>query len=133
MTDLLTDDSELTYRQIHPNYMRRGLPASNRFMPSARDQNQLSVDRGSMLSAADSHAAYVALGLVSTAVYGVSVGEFREEVIPTRSDPIAASEESKGNPAHALADYAAHADVEQKLIAARLCLKAIARGTLHSE
>ena len=109
-TDVLTDDGELTYRQIHPNYMRRGVPASNRFMPSAGDQNQLSVDRGSMLTAADSHAAYIALGLASTAVYGVSVGEFRQETIPTPSNAIAASEESAGNSAHALADYTAHAD-----------------------
>lgn len=133
MSDQLTDDHEVMYRQIHPNYMKKGLPASNRFMPSGRDQNKLSVDRGSMLSPAESHAAYTSNGLQSAAVYGVSVGDFREEKISTRPDPVEAAHDKPGNPAHALADYAPHDEVAQKQIALRLCGKAISRGVLHSE
>jgi hypothetical protein len=133
MTEPLKDKSELTYRQIHPNFLKKGVPVSNRFMPSARDENKLSVDRGSMLSAAESHANYQAIGLRSSAVFGVTVGEFSDEGIPTHSDPIDPKDGKPGNPAHALAVYSAFDEVTQKQIALRLCKKAINRGTLHSE
>lgn len=133
MTDPLKNDAEVTYRQIHPHFIKKGVPASNRFMPSARDQNKLSVDRGSMLSAAESYAAYVATGLLSAAVFGVSVGEFGQESIPTHPDPVEPKDDRAGNPAHALAVYSAFDDVAQKQIALRLCKKAVDRGPLHLE
>ncbi|REC98881.1 hypothetical protein DFO60_4834 [Ectopseudomonas oleovorans] len=123
----------MTYRQIHPTFIKDGVPSSSRFIPSAKDQNKLSVDRGSLVSAEESHANYVASGLKSAAVFGLTVGEFKSVDIPTFADPIAETPDRPENLAHALADYSAHSAAEQKQKALRLQEMAIQRGPLHTE
>lgn len=131
MTSVLINDDEILFRQIHPDFFDKGEPSSNRFIPSSADQGKLSVDRGSLVSAQASHAAYVASGRLSAAVFGLTVGEFRSESISCFEDPIAASPGVSANPAHALADYSVHSYSQQKLVAKRLKRLAIARGQLH--
>jgi hypothetical protein len=122
---------EVLFRQIHPNSMEGDEPASDRFRPSASDENKLSVDRSSLTTAADAHAQYVASGRKSVAVFGVSVGQFAAEDIPCEEDPIKASETEPENLSHALADYSAHSTPHQKVVAKRLKRLALARGCLH--
>lgn len=131
MSDKLTDAEEILFRQIHPNFIDNGEPSSDRFRPSERDRNMLSVDRSSMTSAALSHALYTGNGLASAAVFGLSVQEFRSETITCVPDPIPASDGKAPNPAHALADYSAHEAKSQKVIAKKLKRLAVARGQLH--
>jgi hypothetical protein len=64
------------------------------------DENLLSVDRSSLTSAAASHESYVAGGLSSAAVYGVTVGEFSVETIACRSDPLEKKKGQAKNEAH---------------------------------
>jgi len=45
MTNSLTDDTEVLFRQIHPNFFDNGVPGSNRFRPSEKDGNMLSDDQ----------------------------------------------------------------------------------------
>lgn len=131
MSNKLEDSSEVLFRQIHPNFMEGGEPASDRFRPSERDKNMLSVDRSSRTTAAQSHALYTGNGLASAAVYGLSVGEFGAEAIECIEDPIEASEGAAANYAHALANYSPHTLKDQKLKAKRLKRVAVARGRLH--
>ena len=133
MTNSLTDDTEVLLRQIHPNFFDNGVPGSNRFRPSEKDGNMLSVDRSALTSAKDAHARYTRSGRKSAAVFGISVGQFRNESIPCKSDPVEPSDGMQGNPAHALADYSAHTVGKQKLVAKRLQRVAIERGCLYSE
>jgi hypothetical protein len=130
MSELLTDQDELLFRQIHPVFLKDGL-ASSPFMPNSNDKNQLSVDRSALTDAQSAYALYTSSGRQSKAVYGVSVGEFQEERLPCASEPIKGSETETANPAHAYADYSAHSSGQQKIIAKRLRIKAVARGQLY--
>lgn len=131
MGEPLTNADEVLFRQIHPNCMQNGEPASDRFKPQPNDAGLMSVDRGSLTDAATSHALYTSTGNQSGAVYGVTVGEFGDEVVECRDDPLETTEDTPANPAHALADYTPHEERKWKLISKRLTQKAKARGRLH--
>lgn len=131
MAGNLEEKNEVLFRQIHPSFMEDNEPSSDRFRPSVRDQHRLSVDRSALTTAAEAHARFVSGGRKSVAVFGLSVGEFDAENIPCSEDPIPASANEPENPAHALADYAAHELATQKLVAKRLKRLAVARGCLH--
>ncbi|WP_461344011.1 hypothetical protein [Brevundimonas sp. GN22] len=129
MSDTLIDDNEILYRQIHPSFIVGGVPSSQGFQPTPKDDNKLSVDRSTIFSASESYDNYTSGGLASSGVYGVSVAEFREENIECVSDPLPKTAKRDENPAHALADYK---NVEKvKHTAKRLKNKAIARGRSH--
>jgi hypothetical protein len=131
MTEKLADAGEILFRQIHPSFIEKGVPSSQPFKPTEKDQNQLSVDRSSLTSADLSHQVYLATGLASVAVYGLTVGEFGAESIECLADPLEEKEDQPENAAHSLADYSSHKSNQQKNIAKRLKLKALARGRLH--
>lgn len=126
----LTDISEVLFRQIHPSSIHDGEPSSDRFRPSQRDSNRLSVDRSSLTSAEDAHRLYTSSGRKSAAVYGLTVGEFKAETIPCKEAPILNHARLPDNSAHSLADYSAHEKRGQKILALRLKQLAIARGCL---
>ena len=127
----LSDDEEVLFRQVHPRFMQGDAPSSQSFMPTPKDDNKLSVDRSALTTAKDSHGLYTGNGFESVAVYGLTVGEFREQEIPCIGNPLDASDGIAANPAHALADYEAHAPSRQKTKAKRLKQKALARGRLY--
>lgn len=132
MSDKLTNNSEILFRQIHPNSLQNGEPGSDRFRPSEQDENMLSVDRSSLASAMDAHALYTNANRKSAAVFGISVGEFETESIPCMTDPLDETQTEPANPAHALADYSTHSTSKQKLVAKRLKRHAVERGCLYS-
>jgi hypothetical protein len=133
MTELLslTNDSEVLFRQVHPDLMDGEVPASSGFLPTPGDNDELSVDRSSITTAGAAFSLYTSGGRRSAAVFGVTVGEFRAEGIPCRKDPIPQSPTAPANPAHAIADYKQHGSNQQKKIAKRLKQKAVFRGKLH--
>jgi hypothetical protein len=131
MTETLIDNSELLFRQVHPSFIQDGQISSQPFCPTPKDDNKLSVDRGSKTTPQVSHSLFTANGGQSAAVYGLSVDEFLQERLPCHPDPIEAFEGKKANPAHAVADYSAHGPNQQKNKAKRLKHKAVARGPLH--
>lgn len=131
MSEELTDSDEVLFRQIHPRFLDKGEPASDRFMPQPNDNGFMSVDRESLTSAADSFALYVRSGRSSAAVFGISVGEFGAESIGCKSDPIRSADGEADNPAHALADYTTQEPKSHKNISKRLKRKAMGRGQLH--
>jgi hypothetical protein len=131
MDDKLTDAAEIVFRQIHPNCMHEGEPSSDRFRPSEKDANKLSVDRSALVTAEQAHTLYTRNGNASAAVFGLSVAEFAADEVGCYGDPIKATETLAANPAHALADYSAHTPKQQKLIAKKLKRAAVARGQLH--
>lgn len=133
MGEALTDADEVLFRQIHPKWVEDdGEPSSQPFIPTKKDNNKLSVDRSSLTEASDSYALFLASGLASVAVYGLTVGEFGKENLPCTADPLEKTDEQSANPAHALADYTAFSAGQQKLIARRLKIVARARGVMFS-
>lgn len=127
----LSDGDEVLFRQVHPNFMQGDLPSSQSFMPTSKDNNMLSVDRSSLTTAKESCELFRGNGFDSGAVYGVTVGEFREQGIPCIGEPLDATDGQAANPAHAFADYTAHAPSLQKTKAKRLKQKALLRGRLY--
>lgn len=127
----LTDETEVLFRQIHPDLMQDGEPASSSFRPKESDKNKLSVDRGALTTAAAAFDLFTSNGYTSVAVYGVSIAEFTMCAIPCEADPLPATEEKKANPAHALANFEEFGGSKQKTLAKRIKQAAIARGILH--
>jgi hypothetical protein len=131
ISERLDDDGEVLFRQIHPTFFDDGHLASLPFAPSRKDENQLSVDRSSMTTAAASFELYTGNGYQSIAVYGVTVGEFWIEGLPCHPDPLPGSGLHKANPAHAYADFSAVTSTQGKKIAQRLRNNAVKRGRLY--
>ena len=131
MTGRLSVLEEVLYRQIHPNSLQGGVPASDRFRPAPMDDNMLSTDRGSLITPEAAHQLFTSSGAMSAAVFGLTVGEFGTEEIQCLEDPVKDDPRRPDNAAHALADYSAHDLKKQKLIAKRLLKLAVTRGCLH--
>jgi hypothetical protein len=132
MRDRLHDAGELLYRQIRKDQIDEGQPGSHAFRPLPKDQNMLSLDRGTLTTPREAHALFIENGFESVRVYGIAVGEFSSESIPSYSDPLLAPPLTKANPFHALADYSAHTMARQKIVSKRLKRLAIARGCLFN-
>lgn len=130
MSARLEDQDEILLRQIHPQFMSSGRPASDRFRPQPKDAGKMSVDRGGLISADESHRVYTSNGRASGAVFGLSVSEFSEEKIGCYSDPLAGDKDHLPNLAHAYADYLPIPESQWKLISKRLAVKATQRGQL---
>ncbi len=131
MVEPLPDSSELLFRQIHPNFMDNGEPSSQAFVPTAKDENRLSVDRASITTAEQSFSLFTKGGRLSIGAYGLTVAEFASEEINAFPDPVEATGTQLANPAHAYADYSSFTANQQKNKAKRLKLKAKARGILY--
>ena len=127
----LTDGAEVLLRQIHPDLVQEGTPASSAFRPKESDKNKLSVDRGAMTTAAAAFDLFTGNGYTSIAVYGISVAEFSACDIPCEEDPLPAEGEKKANPAHALASFEKFGGSKQKTLGQRIKRAAISRGILH--
>jgi hypothetical protein len=127
----MDNNDEVLFRQIHPDLMQSGVPASSAFVPKPSDAGMLSVDRSSLATAEESYNLYVANGLRSAATYGVSVGEFGAHGLRCIPDPIKDVPGRKDNRAHALVDYTALNPAQQKKVGKRIKTAALARGILH--
>lgn len=127
----VTDPNEVLFRQIHPNSFVDGRLASDRFRPQPRDAGFMSVDRGSLTTAMASNLLFTTSGRQSVAVFGISVEEFSDELLPCLENPLEADGDMPANPAHAVVDYNCHNDNKWKIISKRLTQKALARGLLH--
>jgi hypothetical protein len=131
MTDELSGETEILFRQIHPQFMENGEPTSQAFGPTAKDEGKLSVDRSALTDAKGSYDLYLRMGQSSAAVFGITVGEFRSQDLTCHSDPIEETVQRPGNSAHSVVDFKKFGASQQKTKAKRLKLVAIARGKLH--
>ena len=131
MSTVLTDDREILFRQVHPNFVVDGQLSSQPFQPTVKDEGKLSVDRSALTDAAGSFNLYISDGHKSVAVYGLTVGEFGAQQIACHSDPLAQSDSQTANAAHAFADYSPHSVNQQKIKAKRLKNMALSRGCLY--
>lgn len=131
MSDKLANGGEVLFRQVHPSFIHDGEPSSQPFLPTAKDDGKLSVDRSTLTSAEASHALFTRNGHRSAAVYGLTVSEFGSEQLDCFPDPLEAAEGQFPNPAHAHADYSPHPVNQHKVKAKRLKQKAVTRGRLY--
>ncbi len=112
----------LLYRQVHPNWIREGLPTSQTFTPTPKDELRLSVYDGDEISAASSWEHYSRQGLSSCGVVAVTIEECERLGLRVAPDP------QPGSPHHALIDFEGLSRNRAKRVAQRLTAAAIARG-----
>jgi hypothetical protein len=102
----LSDQQEMLFRQVHPNFVRDGRPSSQVFRPTKKDGGKLSVARGSLTTAEDAFRHHTErLQLPSAGTWGVLVGECMEQALQTFPDPTTAPPERFADPAHAYVDF----------------------------
>jgi len=118
------NEHTILYRQIHPSFVQDGYPTSQAFRPTPKDQCQLSVYAGDMITAEAAWDHYTReLQLSSWGVMGISVGECQTESIAVRPDPGYFAE-------HALVDFSGLTEKECRSKSKTLQSKARARGWL---
>jgi hypothetical protein len=96
----LTDRDEMLFRQVIPEWVEDGVPSSQAFAPTGKDEGCLSIARGSATLA---QAAYehhtTALGLRSAGTWGITVGEALDVGLASFDDP------QPDVPAHGFVDF----------------------------
>ncbi len=120
------NDDTVLLRQVHPNFMSKGIVSSQAFIPFPKDEGQLSVYDGDMIEPRMSYEHYTAkLGFQSVGVWGVSCAEVRETGLTSASNPL------PDFPAHALINFGTVSDKECRKLAKRLKAAAVNRGCLY--
>ena len=125
-------DTDLVFRQVHPQHWDGKNPNSVAFSPTPKDLDQLSVDDGSLVTAEQSWAHFTkSLGFQSVGTWAVSNGEILElSVLTLRADPIVDPiNPVKSNSAHCVVDFSGLSSKGQrKKRAQELAIKASERG-----
>ena len=102
--NLLADDAELLFHQVHPCFVRDGRVGSQGFRPTPKDDRKLSVDRGTLATAQAAFELHAhCLSLASDGTWGVTVGECRALSLGCRPDPV--EHERCPDHAHAIVDF----------------------------
>jgi len=124
--ELLEDVDELLHRQVHPSFLQKGRISSQAFRPTPKDEDQLSVSRGSMTTAEDAYALYTEeKELESAGVWSVTVGECQTVDLKSYYQP---AEEPVHDPAHGFIDFRGLTSNAKEKRSKRLAAMARARG-----
>lgn len=97
-TRLITT-AEFLHRQVHPSFVRDGRPSSQAFRPNSKDNGQMSVSRGSIVTAESAYRLYVSQGRASYGVWSVTVLECNEVGLDAYEDCL------ENDDAHAIVDF----------------------------
>jgi hypothetical protein len=128
--------NSLFFRQVNPNWLAGGVPSSQAFGPTPKDEDKLSVDDASLVSAEGSWRHFTEkLGLASVGTWAVSMGEVEEagELVVTASQKVVPEDPTKNNPAHCDVDFSKVSSKGQKKKKAQhLAMRATARGRLYT-
>lgn len=125
-------NTDLVFRQVHPNHWDGASPNSQAFFPMPKDEDKLSVDDAAQVSAEGSWNHFTKqLGFRSAGTWALSFGEIEAagDLDLVRNPVVDAVDSSKNNPAHCLVDFSRMKTKGQKKKRAQeLALKASARG-----
>jgi len=111
----LTDRGETLLRHIRGTWYHNGVASSQNFETMPKDRAHLSVERGSMISAADAHKRWTIWGRDSVAVFGIKVSAFDDHGAPCFHVPI--NDPGQENPEHALVRYPPNRSQAKRLAA----------------
>lgn len=129
--NVLQDTEEELFRLVHPSFVHDGRVSSQALRPTPKDQNLLSVDRGSLTTPEASFKRFEQSGFEAAGVVAVTVGECDDLSLPVRSDPLDETESEPPNEAHALIDFTGLPSAKAREKAGKkLAQRARARGWL---
>jgi len=111
------------YRQVHRSWIQEGYVSSQAFIPTKKDNGELSVDHGDMVTARQSYDHFTqALGLSSEGVVSILYKECTEIGLPVEHD-------RAPYPSHCFVDFRnVPQTVSTRSLAKQLHLKAKNRG-----
>lgn len=113
----------LLFRQVHPNWLKGNHVTSQAFKPTPKDEGQLSVDDGDLITADKAYEQYtVGKGLSSIGVLAVTVAECEQEGLSAMPDP------KPCQPSHAVINFADNSSSEIEKKAKRLREAAMRRN-----
>lgn len=123
----IEDETEIQFRQVNPTWLDQGEPSRLAFIPTKKDNGNLSLDRSATTTAKKACEDFKTLGLRSESVFGLTVGEFSENPTPVEcfSSPL------ENNPHHSHADFNGLSNSEKKRKSIELRRSAIGRGRLY--
>lgn len=125
-------DNDLVYRQVHPSHAPDGIPSSQAFNPTPKDEGKLSVDDSRVVTAEGSWQNYTGnLGFQSAGTWAVSFEEVAaaSDLVLLKAPVVNPENPLHDNPAHCLIDFNSLASKgEKKRRAQQLAIKASARG-----
>lgn len=125
----------LFYRQVNPSWLANGVPCSQAFGPTPKDEDKLSVDDAAKVSAEGAWQHFTGkLGLRSVGTWAVSMAEVQEagDLVLASSPQVVKEDTAKNNPAHCHIDFSqVHSKGQKKRKAQHLAMKATARGCLY--
>ena len=131
MSDEWTN-TDLVFRQVHPNHREGEMPNSQAFNPTPKDEDMLSVDDAAQVSAQGSWEHFTkTLGFKSAGTWALSFEEITAcgDLALTRKPVVDASDASKNNPAHCVVDFTQVPSKGQKRKRAQtLAINASTRG-----
>jgi hypothetical protein len=132
------ENEETLFRHVNPSWLdEEHQPSSQAFYPfGAKDHGCMSVDRGSLTSAAAAFCLFTdalpgGFGLAAVGTWGVMLTECTGRGLAPWSDPVAATAASPSNAAHAIVDFAAVPANHWKKLGRALKNLARSRGRLH--
>ena len=123
----LDDPYELLFRQVHPNWIVDGVPSSQAFNPTKKDEGKLSVALESKTDAEGAYRHHVeVLGLASVGTWAITVGEADEAQRASFPEPL------KNDPAHGFVDFRGLTRGAAEKASKILLARANVRGCLYS-
>lgn len=124
--------NDLVYRQVHPSHAPDGVPSSQAFNPTPKDEGRLSVDDSRLVTAEESWNHFTKnLGFQSAGTWAVSFEEIEAPggLVLLKAPVDDVENPSLNNPAHCLIDFnELDSKGEKKRRAQQLAIKASARG-----
>lgn len=129
---VLTEESELLWRNAHPDWIVDGELTSQAFRPTPKDQKKLSSAREAKVTVEANFEEYTEhLGLKSAGVWAVSVEEVEEQKLRSIYDEYAKSAPSPCMTGHTSIDFTTVTGNQAKRIGGRLRDHAEDRGKRH--
>lgn len=123
---LLTDPAEMLLRQVHPNWVEDGVPSSQAFVPTKKDEGKLSIARGSTTSSEAAFKHYTTVQQMESAgTWGVTVGEALEAGVNSFDEPW------DNVPAHGFVDFRGRTRRQAERNGKLLVARARVRGRLY--
>lgn len=125
--EILTDTEEMLFRQVHPSWVDDGVPSSQAFIPTRKDEGELSIARGSLTTAEAAFKNYTTVQQFDSAgSWGISVGE-----VLTAAELNCLGAPLDGDQAHGFVDFRGLARRQAEKKGKLLVARARQRGRLH--
>lgn len=130
--ELLTASEGVLLRALNRRFIKDGVISLEAFKPIPQDEDEFSVDRGTLSSAEQTYQRRVERGRTSEGTWGFDIATVISAGSRALADPLPAEDGFAANPAHAIVDFRGLNDDAKEDLASELWRDAIDRGCLYT-